>query len=234
MSGGKGGSTTSEIKIPEWLEAAARQNIGRADEIAQIGYVPYYGPDVAAMTPMQMSAGNNINAAADAFGLGSPTSINAGMPNAMDYGGMSAYSSAPMYQQSLDELQMRAPGQYNALQAPFIDPITGARPAAPFGTGQAYSDPMQNQMPTTTPVMQQSSGRDDGGFGAPTFAPSNRSDRMQGPISPSGAVAESGFRSDLTRSLSDPFYDPPGNVVTRALGVSGPKARAGDSMGGGK
>jgi len=232
MSGGKGGSTTSEIKIPEWLEAAARQNIGRADEIAQIGYVPYYGPDVAAMTPMQMSAGNNINAAADAFGLGSPTSINAGMPAAMDYGGMSAYSSAPMYQQSLDELQMRAPGQYNALQAPFIDPITGARPAAPFGTGQAYSDPMQPQMPA--PVMSERSGRDSGGSSASIFAPSNRSDRMQGPISPSGAVAESGFRSDLTRSLTDPFYDPPGNVVTRALGVSGPKARAGDSMGGGK
>jgi hypothetical protein len=135
MSGGKGGSTTSEVKIPEWLEAAARQNIGRADEIAQIGYVPYYGPDVAAMTPMQMSAGNNINAAADAFGLGSPTSINAGMPTAMDYGGMSAYSSAPMYQQSLDELQMRAPGQYNALQAPFIDPITGDNPSGPFGDG---------------------------------------------------------------------------------------------------
>jgi hypothetical protein len=134
--GGKGGSSTTSVQIPEWLESAARQNIARADEIAQINYVPYYGPDVAAMTPMQLAAGGNINAAASAFGLGAPTSPMAGMQPAMNYGGMAAYSSAPLYEQSLRELRARRPGQFAALQEPFINPKTGARPVAPFGNGR--------------------------------------------------------------------------------------------------
>ena len=47
------GSTESKVKIPEWLEAAARSNLGKAQDIASIGYTPYYGADVAAFNPMQ-------------------------------------------------------------------------------------------------------------------------------------------------------------------------------------
>ena len=151
MSGGKGGRSTTSVEIPQWLESAARQNIARADQIAQIGYVPYYGPDVAAMTPMQLAAGGNINAAASAFGLGAPSSVTAGMPMAQNYGGMAAYSSAPIFEQSLAELQARRPGQFAALQAPFIDPITGAPPAAPFSTNLAFAD--QTMAPVTSPVV---------------------------------------------------------------------------------
>ena len=42
------------------------------------------------------------------------------------------------------------------------------------------------------------------------------------------------FGADLSRSLSDPNYDPPGNVISRALGTVSPNAREGDSLGGGK
>jgi hypothetical protein len=232
MSGGKGGRSSTSVEIPAWLESAARQNIARADEIAQIGYVPYYGPDVAAMTPMQMAAGGNINAAAGAFGLGAPTSATAGMPPAMDYGGMGAYSSAPLFEQSLAQLQARRPGQFAALQAPFIDPVTGAPPAAPFASNLAFADQMMapNNAAPVAPVRN-----DDGGGMGDMMMPAGRGmGPMQGPISPSGAVAESGLRADLTRSLTDPFYDPPGNVISRALGTVSPEARAGDSMGGRK
>ena len=61
--GGKGGSATSEVKIPQWLEDAARENLAKAGDISQIGYVPYYGPDVAAMTPMQEAAMQKIGRA---------------------------------------------------------------------------------------------------------------------------------------------------------------------------
>lgn len=132
MSGGKGGSSSTQTTIPKWAEDAARQNLARADYLSTIGYVPYYGPDVAAMTPMQMAAMGGTNAAASAFGLGT-SAPNAGMPEAGNYGGMGAYSSGPMYDAALAELQARAPGQYAALRAPFIDPITGAAPLAPFG-----------------------------------------------------------------------------------------------------
>ena len=56
MAGGKGGSTTSTVEVPQYIEDAARRNLERADLISKIGYVPYYGPEVAAMTPAQEAA----------------------------------------------------------------------------------------------------------------------------------------------------------------------------------
>ena len=137
MSGGKGGSSTSQVKIPQYIEDASKANLARADEIAKIGYVPYYGPDVAAFTPMQQSAFQNTSDAASAFGLAAPTSASGtmgGMPAPTQFaGGVQGYSSAPMYEQSLAEFYARRPAQYDALMAPFIDPVTGGQPGAPFG-----------------------------------------------------------------------------------------------------
>jgi len=275
MSGGKGGRSSTSVEIPAWLESAARQNIARADQIAQIGYVPYYGPDVAAMTPMQMAAGGNINAAAGAFGLGAPTSMTAGMPMAQNYGGMGAYSSAPLYQQSINQLQANRPGQFAALQAPFIDPITGAPPAAPFSTNLAFAD--QTMAPAMAPAVSSGGGDSAAPFYAPSnnggayndsFASSNlrasmpggvndpflesnfsqaiarAGDRPQSPPTAAdrpmmrpdnlGETSNLGFGADLSRSLTDPTYDPPGNVISRALGTVSPQAREGDSIGGRK
>lgn len=130
--GGKGGSTTSEVKIPQWLEDAARANLAQAGEVSQIGYVPYYGPDVAAMTPMQEAAIQNINQGASAFGLAAPSDPMAGMPQAQEFaGGVRGYSSAPIFEQSLQQLQQNRPGQFDAINRMFIDPVTGqmAQPA---------------------------------------------------------------------------------------------------------
>ena len=35
MSGGKGGSTTSQVQIPEYIEAAAQRNLNKAERISQ-------------------------------------------------------------------------------------------------------------------------------------------------------------------------------------------------------
>lgn len=134
MSGGKGGSTTSSVQIPAWAEQAAQRNIQRADQLSQIGYVPYYGPDVAAFSPMQQASFASTNTAAQAFGLPSATSSLTGMPAPQNFGGIQAYSSAPLYEQSLQQLQARRPGQYAAMTAPFINPFTGAQPMSPFGS----------------------------------------------------------------------------------------------------
>lgn len=137
MSGGKGGSQTTEVEVPQYIEDAARANLARADEIAQIGYTPYYGPDVAAFTPMQQASFQNTADAANAFGMGAPASqqdIYGGMGAPTTYaGGVQGYSSAPIFEQSVSELQRQRPGQYDAIRAPFIDPVTGRKPAAPFG-----------------------------------------------------------------------------------------------------
>jgi hypothetical protein len=167
--GGKGGSTTSTVEVPAWLEGAARSNLAKADTLSRIGYTPYYGPDVAAMTPSQMAAIQGTNTAALSFGLPSMADPMAGMGQPLSYGGIPAYSSGGMYDQALAELQRRQPGQYNALRAPFIDPVTGAQPAAPFGfggTGPGVLDMgMAAPSPVVAPVVRDGGGGGGGGGG---------------------------------------------------------------------
>lgn len=125
----KGGSTTSEVKLPEYIEAAAQRNLNRADRLSQIGYVPEYGPSVAAFTPMQQAAFQNTGAAADAFGMSSPTSqrdIMGGMDAPTSYAnGVQGYSSAPMYEQMVNELARNRPGQKSYIDSFSIDPSSG-------------------------------------------------------------------------------------------------------------
>ena len=115
MSGCKGGSTTSSVEIPEYIEEAARRNLAKAEDISQIGYVPYYGPDVAAFTPFQEAGFQQTADVASAFGVGpqmSQTDIMGGMPAAKEFtGGVRGYSSAPLYQQAVDELAAQRPAQ---------------------------------------------------------------------------------------------------------------------------
>jgi hypothetical protein len=128
------GTTRQTVSIPAWLENAARQNMARADALAQIGYVPYSGPEVAALTPMQIEAMRGTNTAAGAFGLGQADPMS-GMPQPQTFaGGVQGYSSMPMYDEALARLAQERPGQYAALTAPFIDPVTGAAPQSPFGS----------------------------------------------------------------------------------------------------
>ena len=137
--GGKGGSQSTSVTVPPWLEQAAQNNLARADELSQIGYTPYYGPEVAGMTGTQLASMQNTGQAANAFGLASADPM-AGMPAAETFaGGVQGYSSQPMYQQSLDALQAANPGQFAALMAPFINPQTGAAPASPYGSAPAQA-----------------------------------------------------------------------------------------------
>lgn len=141
--GGKGGSSTTSVQIPAWLENAAQQNLARADRVAQLDFMPYFGPDVAAMTPMQQAAMQNTNQAALAFGTAAPTDAMAGIPAAQTFaGGLQGYSSAPLYQQSVEALRTAMPGTVAARNAMYIDPITGAAPLYPFGMGAAPGAPM--------------------------------------------------------------------------------------------
>ena len=131
MSGGKGGSTSSSVEIPEYIEKAAQRNLNKAERISQLGYVPYYGPDVAAFTPMQQAAFQNTADVAGAFGMGAPTSqqdIMGGMGAPTQYaGGVSGYSSAPIYEQSLNALAMERPAQKAYMDSFFINPYSGGQ-----------------------------------------------------------------------------------------------------------
>jgi hypothetical protein len=186
---GGGGRNTTEITVPAWLEQAAQRNLGRADELSRIGYTPYYGPDVAAMTPMQVAAMQGTNAAASAFGLPTADPM-AGMPAATNYGGMPAYSSGGLYDQALAELERRMPGQFAALRAPFIDPVTGMMAsgsasgnvgAGAVGAGAASMPGMFGVVPA---VQMRDGGRD--AYGAPIGGRSTTSMATPGAYLPGG------------------------------------------------
>jgi hypothetical protein len=122
------GSTTQKTEIPAWLEGASRSNIAMGNDVAGLGYVPYYGPDVAAFTPMQQAAFQNTGQAANAFGVagGGLTGME-GMPQPQQFaGGVSGYSSAPMFAETMAALEANNPGQFAAIQDMFINPQTGA------------------------------------------------------------------------------------------------------------
>ena len=129
MAGGKGGSTTSTVEVPEYIEEAARRNLAKAEGISQIGFTPYYGPDVAAFTPFQQAGFQQTADVASAFGMATPTSqrdIMGGMGAPTQYAnGVMGYSSAPLYEQSLAELERRRPAQKSYIDSFFIDPVTG-------------------------------------------------------------------------------------------------------------
>lgn len=104
-----GGSVSSETKIPKWLEDAARAAMRRGERVADAGFAPWFGPDVAAFTPTQEAAFANNRSAAEAFGLTAPAAT--GMPAPQTFaGGVQGYSSAPMFMGAVDELNKQLPG----------------------------------------------------------------------------------------------------------------------------
>lgn len=149
--GGKGGKSSTEVSIPAWLEQAAQSGLARGEQAAGIGYVPYRGPDVAALTPMQEAAMANTSAASSAFGFGASPMPGAGMPAAQTFaGGVRGYSSAPLYDQAVNELKMRDPAQYAKLMTPFTQAAPFSIASMPMGGGavapvQSYrSEPRQS------------------------------------------------------------------------------------------
>jgi hypothetical protein len=112
--GGKGGGSTQVTEIPEWLRDPTIRNLERAETVQQMEYQPWTGPDVAAMTPQQQMAQQMGLGAASAFnmvpqGYGGVTA-QTGMPQARTYqGGIQGYSSAPLYEQAVQEARHRDP-----------------------------------------------------------------------------------------------------------------------------
>jgi len=136
MSGGKGGSTTSEVTIPAYIENAAKANLAKASAISEVGYSPYYGPDVAAFNPMQQAMFQNTSDVANAFGMATPTDpqdIMGNMGRPQTYAnGVTGYSSAPMFQDAVDTLGYFRPNQKALMDSFFVNPNTGFDPNSPY------------------------------------------------------------------------------------------------------
>lgn len=175
----KGGSETT--KIPDWLAKPAQRNLARAEEVQQIGYTPYYGPSVAAFNEPQRQSFENAGSAARAFGLAGPDLNMQPTMQAQDFGnGVRAHSSGSLYDMVLEELAERRPGQFDAINNMFIDPMTG-RPR------QAEAQQAAPQAGQGIPGMN--SGSDGGGMWSDGMTASevrqHQADRTFGASAPS-------------------------------------------------
>ena len=261
MSGGKGGSSSSQVEIPEYIEAAAQRNLNKAEDISRLGYVPYYGPDVAAFTPMQQAGFQNTGDLSSAFGMASPGTqrdLMGAMKDPTTYrGGVQGYSSQPVFQQSKNLFRQARPGQRRYIDSFFINPRTSGRSGvmprqqAPidytdFDTNaqrerdrtareEERREEEQRQMNLLGLEGNAFSGGRDAFSGAPNVGGGRgMSDNDAAGGVPAGGTTAEGlsFGQDLGFSLSDPSYDPPGSVMSRGLGVTDPDSSPGDGMGG--
>ena len=132
MSGGKGGSTSSSVTIPKWLEDPSKRAIARGEDIAELPFRPWQGPDVAGFSPTQEAAFANTNQAADAFGVSQSTGT--GLPAPTDYNGVSGYSSFPIFDNAKTAWQQANPEQAAAYEALFSDFGAGTKALAPVPT----------------------------------------------------------------------------------------------------
>lgn len=109
----KGGSNTTVQKqeLPAWLDQAAQDNLAQAKIAGQIGYMPYYGPEIAGLSPQQTQSMQNTFNAQQAFGMvPQGAEFSTGLPEAQQYaGGVSGYSSGNLFDQALAELRARQP-----------------------------------------------------------------------------------------------------------------------------
>ena len=137
--GGKGGTQTTEVKLPPEIEEAAIANLRVADEVAAMGYTPYTGPTVAGPTPGMQNAMMGQNQAAQAFGMPNTNTAGmsqeqamsalTGMPAPTQYaGGFQGYSPIELYRQAIDSMP---PAQRAMIESFVIDPVTGAIPTNP-------------------------------------------------------------------------------------------------------
>lgn len=138
LGGLLGGSVEQETSVPKWLENAARDALGRGRQVADAGFAPWFGPDVAAFTPTQEAAFANNRSAAEAFGLTAPAAT--GMPAPQTFaGGVQGYSSAPMLMEGISQLNTQLPGvgaNYDRLNGwNRMTPPTPAPPTRPGGLG---------------------------------------------------------------------------------------------------
>ena len=143
MSGGKGGKQSSKVELFPGQKELIDYVAGKGKTISQLPYAPYSGPDVAAFTPAQKAAMMSAARGAEAYGLIEPGSasevVYGGIPQAQTFaGGVSGYSSFPLFSQAVAEIENTTPG--------YMDMY---RQLYPVGEGQdlPYYYPSMQQRP---------------------------------------------------------------------------------------
>jgi hypothetical protein len=141
LSGGsKGDKQQSQVTLPPEVQALATRNLKAAEKAGQVGYVPYQGPTVAALNPMQVNSMQQNANAMQAFGMGG-ANVAASIPKAKTYaGGVQGYDPLALYTQAL--------GKVDPYQKAQIASFTAQAPAS-FKPGQAVTNAMGQPLQQT-------------------------------------------------------------------------------------
>jgi len=122
-----GGSQREEVIMPEFAETSMQQGLGMARDLAplQDTYTPLYGPQVAALSPMEQAGIQGTDMMAGAFGM--PTAgAQSYLPQAQTFeGGIQGYSARPMVEGMIEQFKTERPGQAEYRESFGLDPVTG-------------------------------------------------------------------------------------------------------------
>lgn len=124
---GKGGTQTEKPYIPSYGEELLQQSVMQAQDLAplQNTYTPLYGPQVAALSPMEQASMQGTDMMAGAFGMPS-SGGQSYLPEAQTFeGGIQGYSARPMVEGMIDQFKAERPGQAEYRESFGIDPVTG-------------------------------------------------------------------------------------------------------------
>jgi hypothetical protein len=124
---GSSSTTVQENKVPAYLEEASKLAVEEAKKIKEMGYLPYFGPEVAAVNPYEQAMAQNVGGMASAFGLSAPAAMDMSGVDTAASGGVTGYTTAPAYFSALERLKETRPDQYEYFaRMTGFDPITGA------------------------------------------------------------------------------------------------------------
>ena len=124
---GSKSTTVQENKIPRYLEEAGQLAVEEAEKIKEMGYLPYFGPEVAAINPYEQAMAQNVGGMASAYGLAAPAAMDMSGVSTATSGGVTGYTTAPAYFAALERLKETRPDQYEFFAGlGRFDPITGA------------------------------------------------------------------------------------------------------------
>lgn len=204
------------------LTPEAKEQYEVAKQLAAIGTPMYFGPEIAAINQAELASRGNVNEMASALGLQGAGELSINAPTATQ-GGVTGYTTYQGGQAALDMLKRFEPGRYEALMSMMIDPVTGQMPTSVMDASAATQ---------ATPA---ASGGDDGPNMREFMEQARENARKPSSVPYAGdypnmssmpaiagyttpaTPAESSFRSDLSRSLTDSSYDPPGTVFSRTV-----------------
>jgi len=218
------------------LTPEAREQYQLAKQLAAIGTPMYRGPEIAAINQAELASRGNVNTMASALGLQGAGDLSIGAPTATQ-GGVTGYTTYQGGQAALDMLKKFEPGRYKALMDMMIDPITGEMPnfvsgstpavqAASAGSGGNGSSDDDNSnyqgidytngnYDNNTYANKSTGNIASVGYGVGQVDPGLA--KAAGYTSPMNTTAKSSFGADLTSSLTDSSYDPPGTVFSRTI-----------------